>query len=191
MAQFLKEDIVQTLDTQPTHFHGLKRLEDGTLIYVRSSFYDNGGDSINFGAADEMIPTILEFTADGQSGTFDIDFFAATPSDIEVWVDQNKLDPFNDYSINNDKVEIDPVPTIGSKVFVLFIQEDVTAQQQPSADGEFSLRNNLTRELVNINSVFDQHKLDTKDLYYYINNNGELVARRASTDTTRDPLDIL
>jgi len=191
MAQFLKEDIVVTLDTQPTHFHGLKRQDDGTLIYVRSSFYDNGTDSISFGGADEMIPTILEFNADGQSGTFDIDFFASTPSDIEVWVDQAKLDPFNDYSINNDKVEIDPVPTIGSKVFVLFIQEDVTSQQQPSAEGEFSLRNNLTRDLVNINSVFDQHKLDTKDLYYYINNNGELVARRASTDTTRDPLDIL
>lgn len=191
MAQFLKEDIVATLDTQPTYFHGLKRLEDSTLVYVRSSFYSNDNTSVDFGAADELIPTILEFNADGQSGVFDIDFFANEPSEIEVWIDQNKLDPFNDYAINNDKIEIDPVPQLGSKVFVLFIQEDVTAQQQPSAEGEFSFRNNLTRELVNINSVFDQHKLDTKDLYYYINNNGELVARRASTDTTRDPLDIL
>lgn len=186
MVQFLKNN---TVSTQPTHFHGLKRLTDGTLVYVKANFYGSDTQEVQLGSADEMVPTILEFTSDGNITEFDIDFFASSTTAIEVWVNDTKADPFNDYTISNDKVVFGVAPPSG-KVYVLYIVEQ-PVETEPSADGVFDNRDNLTRELININSVFDQHKLDTKNLFYYINNNGELVSRRALTDVTRDPIDIL
>ncbi len=182
MPQFLKE-----IKTQPTYFHALKREADGTLVYVRQDMYGPSSIEVGQGEGNEMIPTKLEFNGNGVDTVFDINFLPGDANNIEVWVGQTRQQPSIDYNVVNDTVVFDTAPT--EKVYVLYIDESGVIE--PPSETLESNRNNLNRELINIGSIYDQYKLDVESLYYYINNDGELVARRAVNDVARDTYDIL